>query len=136
MIKLTQEQKRVKIAEACGWKPVYDFGTSRVFMFKADKAAGYIRNLNGEASTTNGSIANVDELPDYFNDLNACHEMEKAIPEDLLEEYQFMVDRLACGDPPDAYRHWSMGLSEAISAPPNIRAEAFGLTLNLWTADQ
>lgn len=76
---MNQEEKRIKIAEKCGW-----------------------------------SWAARSLLPDYFNDLNACHEMEKHLGNVQNEEnYYFAIKR--------SYR-----------ATAEDRAEAFGKTMKLW----
>lgn len=59
------------------------------------------------------------KLPDYFNDLNACHEMEKALSE--FQHHHFAH-----------WLHHDLG-HKSVSAPSAIRAERFGLTLKLWT---
>jgi hypothetical protein len=60
-------------------------------------------------------------IPDYFNDLNAMHELEKT-----LQHYGVFVDRLAeiMGQP-------RQGIM-LVNANAANRAEALGLTLNLW----
>lgn len=56
---LTPEQKRIRIAKACGWTGIF----KKLLM-------GYCGDRKG-----------MKELPDYLNDLNACHEMEKVLLE-------------------------------------------------------
>ena len=51
---MTQEQKRIAIAEACGWKVIPLESKLRFQYWEKD-----------------GRSANRFELPDYFNDLNA-----------------------------------------------------------------
>jgi hypothetical protein len=56
------------------------------------------------------------DIHDYFNDLNACHEMEKAMTYEQRYQYaKHFID------------------FEIVFATATQRAEAFGLTLNLWT---
>ena len=67
---MTKEQQRIKIAEACGWTmPKY----SKSFGDPDD----YIARIEPDGSWIEGP------LPDYLNDLNACHEME-----DVLDDFQ------------------------------------------------
>ena len=67
-----------------------------------------------------------EELPNHFDDLNACHEMERLLNEDQYTSY---VERLQGFYQCDTIRidiRW-------VSATAAQRAEAFGLTLNLWS---
>ena len=101
----TQEQKQIKIAEACGWK-----WESRI--------RGAIKVWNKPPLM----LFHDNELPDYFNDLNAMHEAEKTgITSDNSEDYDFCL-REAMQDANDYI--WSATAAQ--------RAEAFGKTLGLW----
>lgn len=69
--------------------------------------------------------------PDYFNDLNACHEMEKVLAKGEAKKiihatnaYTEHLGRiLECAD---------TALFQFAHATAEQRAEAFGKTLNLW----
>jgi len=89
----------IAIAEACGWA-------------KEHKGL-WVETLNTYAA-----------LPDYLNDLNACHEMEKALPRDGTR--LAYVEMLAIFQ---TDHHPFFSTSQE-------RAEAIGLTLNLWTAEE
>lgn len=54
---------RVKVAELCGWKPA---------------APGVTGELRWQFEP-GGCFCYINALPDYPNDLNACHEFEKAM---------------------------------------------------------
>ena len=94
---MTQEQKRIKIAEACGFS-----------------------NINSVCWRGNVAL-HERQIPNYPEDLNAMHEAEKVL-----------IDR----------GNWSMcdydreltimTSSWKWNATAAQRAEAFGLTLNLW----
>lgn len=60
---MTPEQQRIKIAEACGWKP-------------DKRGLGWL--------SPHGYYA---PEPDYLNDLNAMREAEKVLTDEQLEEY-------------------------------------------------
>lgn len=64
--KLTPEEKQLAIAEKCGW---YDFGTT----------APERGNLTPRIIGRNKLGMDRRFIPDYLNDLNACHEMEKML---------------------------------------------------------
>lgn len=115
---MNEEQKRIKIAEAVGeWIP------STISKGKWCHKSNYSMALNGAYSVWVGK----DSLPNYFNDLNACHEMERSLtdPQHLL--FRKVLWDIVIQDKTDAEwdRCW-------ISATASQRAEAFGKTLNLW----
>lgn len=103
---MTSEQKRIAIAEACGWK-------SRL----VPREEGYGYATWWEHPTQKGGI------PDYLNDLNAMHEAEKVLTEEQLRDYW---SKLWLVVKPKTAIHL---LCHATAAQ---RAEAFGLTLQLW----
>ena len=58
--KLTDREKRIKVAECAGWKRTH---------FRTD-AFWFMEHV---------STVHVTDLPDYLNDLNAMHEAEKVL---------------------------------------------------------
>lgn len=60
---MNQEEQRVAIAEACGWKETEAWLDGRRCFERADSNAGW----------------DFDSLPDYLNDLNAMHEAEEKL---------------------------------------------------------
>lgn len=66
---MTQEQKRIAIAEACGWK--FHPPTEHLYseQEKADAIMCWVRPGNDPWQ--------MERVPDYFNDLNAMHEAVK-----------------------------------------------------------
>lgn len=111
---MTQDEKSIKIAEACGW----------------------VKGLNRyqeEVYRLGDRCRYKDRLPDYFNDLNAMHEAEKVLTEQQFQTYLDWLD-VSCGG--------ELELSAMIDGPAfgfslvhataSQRAEAFGKTLNLW----
>ena len=114
---LTQEQKRIKIAEACGWK------------WEA-RIKGAIKVWNKPPLM----VFHDDELPDYFNDLNAMPEAEKVKEMEFNADYVWWLGRITCesrGINPDKIDEAECR-SMAIFATAAQRAEAFGKTLGLW----
>ena len=108
-MQLTNEQKRIKIAEACGWRIVQaNVHTMHVWEPGAESPARLGLNLE-------------NKLPDYLNDLNAMHEAEKVLDGSQIDEYKHRL-KIVVTD------------KERISqcATATQRAEAFGRTLNLW----
>jgi hypothetical protein len=117
---MTNEEKRIKIAEALGWKPDDDGAGINTW------EASYVGHklYGAKPSFHLGKVVSyqVDCLvPDYFNDLNACHEMEKALASDHMRDRMSDMLLLVSND---EFPMWHASASE--------RAEAFGLTLSLW----
>ena len=104
MSELTQDQKRIRIAEACGWKRAED---------------GFWDYRNDGRGIADHMLPSV--IPDYFGDLNAAHAMEKAICDRRLSYYIELQREMDTVDS-----------TLVISATAAQRAEAFGRTLNLW----
>ena len=97
---MTDEQMRIKIAEACGWKALEyeDFSKYGVPCFM----------LMG-SNNTGTRLA----PPDYLNDLNACAEFEAMLTS--AERFTYLVElNKLCGDEPSA-----------VWATARQRAEAF-----------
>jgi hypothetical protein len=116
---MTADQQRIAIAEACGWTN-FNSGTHK-------GAIQYGQPPN--------SPHNSWELPDYLNDLNACHEMEKLLDEGQKERFVFWLNHLH----PFADIHYSerkrairLEVFSLVHATAAQRAKAFLLTLDLW----
>ena len=68
-------------------------------------------------------------IPDYFNDLNAVHELEKVLKEKkLFFKYHLLLSSL-----PQLQGNNHLNIFHATAEQ---RAEAFGLTLGLWEASK
>jgi hypothetical protein len=109
---MTNEEKRIKIAETLGWKeiPWQDLTNPR----EAREQKLFCKN---------NARHHCGWMPYYFNDLNACHEMEKflgPIDGDAFSDYHHIL-RSMTGS--------TLGVTHASAAE---RAEAFGRTLSLW----
>lgn len=106
---MNQEQKRIKIAEACGWREVHwdEEGPRTPFA----SLFGRPRNVADNDSWC--------EVPDYFNSLDACHQMEKVLRCPNQKTW-------------DLWEEYCRKLEDDPHATASQRAEAFGLTLGLW----
>lgn len=124
MNELTNEQKRIKIAEALGWKRREPFLNAIGTMTQQWEKAGEI-NGDGCGGHT------LDELPDYFEDLNAMHEAEETLTEEQRNQYLKALNGPymggAYGTGPGFYDWWRTTHATAAQ-----RAEAFGKTCGLW----
>jgi len=112
---MTQEQKRIKLAEAGGWTEISDW-----------KAAG----INGKHPTESW----VEVIPDYFNDLNAVHELVMSQPKEVRSRFRVELQWLITKPckvsgiqlmNAENYDQW-------FHATAAQRCEALGITLKLW----
>jgi hypothetical protein len=113
---MTQQEKRIKIAEACGWKMLD--GKE----YKWEDPSGHIF----EDWSKRGVMC-----PDYFNDLNEMHSAEEVILKQGLQDcWSDTLVEVVVGE----NIHWSdyHCFPQVTRATAAQRAEAFGKTLNLW----
>lgn len=129
MNKLTQEQKRVKIAEACGFQFTHQGNPTKT---------GYWYNPDHALCQDGVVIWDAAELPDYCGDLNAMHEAERwlATNTPLTTAYWRKVVEVVCDDADEPMNFDECTMFLAITANAEQRAEAFGRTLNLWEEGQ
>lgn len=113
---LTQEQKRIKIAEACGWSDCHKSVASLVGFPTERKPIGIPPNR-----------ITYTELPYYFNDLNACHEMEKVLDDEMFKKWTDILFFIQSRAREEDGKRWQW-----LSSTATERAEAFGKTLGLW----
>lgn len=109
------EEQRIAIAELCGWKQIDVF------------------SMEGIPPPRMGEPVFLP-LPDYFNDLNACHEMERQlrktdkiayiIYENTLNRLIAMHNSKSEIDDDDCF--------SAFDAPSVMRCEAFLRTKGKW----
>lgn len=109
---MTQVEKRYAIAVACGWR---------------------YKNSHAMWLAPNGQPGFTDH-PDYFNDLNACHEMEEILDGRQWDDYRLYKIPFVTGHTRSRRKDlpWQ---GDPLHATAAQRAEAFGLTLKLWTPE-
>ena len=117
---MTAEAQRIEIAEACGWTNVRE--TSFGLLGCHPKA---------DLSALSDEYLCARTVPDYPNDLNACHEFEK-----ILSTTPIYMQK-------HAFNNYAAMLCEmckheynAIAATAPQRCEAFLKTINKWTNDR
>jgi hypothetical protein len=112
---MSPEKQRIAIAIACGLQNV---------------APVIVRNVTHQGDDrTVGISSDSGWVPDYLNDLNACHEMEKVLTVAQRVTYAFQIGVVLSGGSvgraiPD---WWFIHI-----ATPAQRAEAFLRTLGIW----
>ena len=104
---MTPERQRVAIAEACGLTNV---------------APMIVKNVKHEGDDITVGIWSDDGwVPQYLNDLNACHEMEKVLKGGMRSKYDAELTLICSRD----YNFiWESTASQ--------RAEAFLRTIGKW----
>jgi len=107
---MNKDQQRIEIAEACGWilnpKP------------HTAKILDWVHVPSGNTSY---------DPPDYFNDLNAMHEVEQILTDN--QKMRFRGELVEMMRPKYGFESACL---LAIHATAAQRAEAFLRTLNLW----
>lgn len=128
LAKLTDEQKRIRIAELCGWKK------------ETRNMYGGVKNVQGWGMNTHLGLGSADRkftmhpdtFPDYLHDLNAMHEAEETLTDFQLQAFgdqlQQIVNYYCVGVVPDYHRHL-MCLAKIAHATASQRSDAFLLTL-------
>ena len=102
---LTQEDKRIKLAEAAGWRIFSQF-----------------KNLWAPPKHVVQYDTDAYPLPDYFHCLNAVHELEKVLTFNQETEYIANLMR----------QHKDYPMTKAFMATAAQRCEAIGKALNIW----
>lgn len=114
---MTTEEKTIKIAEACGYKPRMQDISPEFNLWLIPDETREITRLS---------------FPKYFTDLNAMHEAEKVLISGQVGDYEaWIIDFLKVVSVPHASLATG-NLYKLIHATAEQRAEAFGKTLNLW----
>ena len=113
---MTQEKQRIAIGIACGWQNVTPVVVQNVTHQGDDRTVGI--------SSDSGWV------PDYPNDLNACHEMEKVLMEKGVNAWWSYVAFINRHNPRP------FGTETAVHATAAQRCEAFLRTLGLWEDEQ
>ena len=113
---MNTEQQRIEIAKACGWLRI------------SSQTLDGVRPCDAKKLETTHE-AELFPLPDYLNDLNACHEMEKVLTHDQWRIYlgfvmgERTIPKLASME--EFHRAWNATAAQ--------RSEAFLLTIGKWT---
>lgn len=113
---MTPEQQRIAIAKACGFTDIM-------------LPMGFHQQMSDEKSTQCGGKWRF-EIPDYLNDLNACHEMEKMLTDRQWVQYEEEIRTVVLG----GIRLVSQWTKADIHATAAQKSKAFLQTLGLWTA--
>jgi hypothetical protein len=111
---MTQEQKRILIAEACGWKLIHLPAETDDPLYQDVPATDVWQ-------TPQGVFVRFDP-PNHFTSLDTMHEAERTMTNNQRYNYAACLHKIMKTYHP----------IELIFADAPTRAEAFGLTLGLW----
>jgi hypothetical protein len=126
---MTQEQKQIKLAEAAGWVEV----RAEVDWLPRELTGIYTWPHPTDPEKTKYYISR-KPVPDYFNDLNAVHELEKVLNAGQINTYLSKLYEYTKPAKVGANTWEIISVRVAVHATATQRAEAIGLTLNLWEA--
>ena len=128
---MTNERIRIKIAEALGWKQTAGRNGDYIARPNGTEVWHYDNRGNSYGPTNNWQLLlQRKEIPDYPNDLDACHEMEKVLTDEQSEMFADAICRMVCGRTVDAASTYE--IAYCIHATARQRCEAFLKTLGLW----
>lgn len=111
------DEQRIAIAGACGWKEIHRRNRSG----KRDNQGVEIWGT----TTCVGGVTEYQRLPDYLNDLNACHKFENLNSSGWLA-YEVALTEVITRD------HGECTKRHLINAEAAQRAEAFLRAKGLW----
>ena len=103
---MTPEQQRIKIAEVLGWTRIRPI--DQATCDESLVGCGY----EGMSKQRAGCYR---PIPDYLNDLNACHEMEGGLKARDYYRYYAILAQICHNN----------NVGHFASAPPRMRCEAF-----------
>lgn len=119
--KLSPEEKRVKIAEACGWFAVRTFQYHGVILVGDHPEA-----TDDQRNFPDGRGAWLAMVPDYYNDLNAMHEAIKTQCEFALFRFTYTTNLRKVINP----ENWGMVTEfRLLNSEASEQADAFLLTI-------
>jgi hypothetical protein len=110
---LTQQEKNIKLCEFRGWKLIHE-DISGLWSWQNPIVT------HRDRWTANKDMAAKGVLPDHFSDLNAVHEVELSLSEEDHRRFVLFLDEIC------------LSYYKSRSATAAQRAEALGITLNLW----
>ena len=111
---MSPESQRIVIAQCVGWTGFNPDNIPDCLQYTA-------RRVDGKWGL----------IPDYLNDLNACHEFEKSLPNSLTQKYWWSLCDVTGLDQYEACRDPLL----TVSATAAQRCEAFLHTIGKWKAE-
>lgn len=122
------EEKNIELAKADGWRLRWQYkGGGELYDEKPNRHCWKVWTPKPEWWNTDAgravraSIDDSAKPPNYFNDLNAVHQLEKVLKGGMRSKYDAELGLIASRD------HCFIWETTATQ-----RCEAFGKTLNLW----
>jgi len=112
------ERQRIAIAEACGW------------ISHIHHPYGILSNTGTYPVYRKKGFADIIKLPDFLNDLNAMHEAEKTLTDELTANY--VIELMEVLQLPHAMRKLTRSYYLTATATAAQRAEAFLRAIGKW----
>lgn len=126
---MNSEKIRIRVAEACGWKPGEDDrmrdGTYRWDVRRNGTIFGSKPMTYLDSDEFCGSYLCDQRVPDYPNDLNACAEFERTLTQDERITYKRFLYLIVLDDPGNLDNDTTFAMARQ-------RCEAFLRTKGLW----
>lgn len=123
------EEQRIAIAEALNWRwwSYYDgSGTEFHFLHSPHYTEEMGKRQQGKIiDRPDDYLRFSGDTPDYLKDLNACHEMEKALSSRQWAAYEYTLEDLSGAT--------VEGVRNLLHATAAQRAEAFLRAIGKWT---
>lgn len=119
---MSDQEIRIAIAEACGWKFLGTFDIGMEAINPEGKKVS-----QGLAFSWQVLLAH-SNVPDYLNDLNAMHEAVKSLRPETANEWADELTKITLLGANPHWTHWY----HLANATARQRSEAFLRTLNLW----
>lgn len=124
---MSDDEQRIAIAEACGYRGCTDVNCEV-------RKAAHLHSATGAVCFP--EPYSTSRYPDYLNDLNACHEMEKTLDDFKYREFCDALVSLIMGHDGTIGQNWlNCSLSArqlAVKATAAQRCEAFLRTIGKW----
>ena len=126
---MTEQQQRIAIAQACGWKWIQTNFEAESGLIGTDSPHSGNIPYQGTNYPSNRHLPTYGKaIPDYLNDLNAMHEAEKILTEVQFGDYYIEHLKMARGE-----SQYTIDRS-MVCATAAQRAEAFLKTIGKWEA--
>jgi len=140
---MTEQEQRIAIAEACGWKWCRVNETDHTSLWQLTKryeksgvlSPGTYFSVHYEVTEQTPPFSQIsdrafaDNVPDYLHDLNAMHEAEKTLDESQRTKFYWELAKIVLGD--NVPLNCTFLLVHATAAQ---RAKAFLRTLGKWSS--
>lgn len=129
---MKKEDKRIAIAEECGWKFPKDSGANGPFVISP---TGVEKWHKDDPVTVQWSLQ-TNIVPDYFNNLNAIHSAVRTLDDVKFHAFTLKLCEISWLKHPrqthECHADYINRLRISFAGTAEEQSEAFGLALQLW----